>query len=195
MGRHCTCALASALTLLATAPAGVAARTSMPPFPPATTEVASGTWNGVAWKLFVGEFVNATSFSHCITVVIGPNSAHKGGGGCGGGGLRKAGELLPTSPPAPGFPYGMTFSASSDCPTFFVFAGLAIADTRQVAITLSTGKTVTTLTIPSPPGFAQSLRFFATHIPCGTSPTAMVGRDAAGKVVARMDSRFLPHIG
>ena len=148
----------------------------------------------VTWTLFAGEFVSAKSFSHCFNVVVGPNPAHRGGGGaCGGGGLRRAGELLPTSPPAPGFSYGMTYGGSSDCPTFFVFEGLIVANARQVAITLSTGKTVTTPTIPSPRGLAQSLRFWATHIPCGTNPTGMVGRDATGRVVARMDSRLLPH--
>lgn len=193
MGRHLTRVVASALMLLATGVVGAAAQTPMPPFPAAATKVASGTWNGAVWTLFAGEFISATSFSHCINVVVGPNSAHKGGGGCSGGGLRKAGELLPTSPPAPGFSYGMTYGGSSDCPTFFVFEGLIVANARQVAITLSTGKTVTTPTIASPPGLAQSLRFWATHIPCGTNPTGMVGRDAAGRVIARMDSRLLPH--
>jgi hypothetical protein len=166
----------------------------LPPFPKATTKVASGHWNGATWTLFAGEFVSAKSFSECINVTVGPSPTHIVAGGCGGGGLRKAGELLPTSPPAPGFSYGMSLSGSSDCPTFIVFAGLIVANADKVAITLSSGKTVTMPTLPSPAGFAQSLRFWVTHIPCGESPTAMIGRNAAGRVVARIGSRFLPHI-
>jgi hypothetical protein len=137
--------------------------------------------------------VTPSSFSHCIKVELG--STPQGGGGCAGGGLRRPGELLPASPPAPGFGYGIDYEGQTDCPTFNVFAGLVVADAREVALTLSDGKTVTTRTIPSPPGMAQSLRFWATHIPCQTNITAIVGRDATGRLVARADSRYLPHLG
>lgn len=195
MPRQVTCALTAALTLVAAGATGATAATPLPPCPAATTKVASGTWDGVAWTLFAGEFVSAKFFGHSIDVVLKPDAVPNGGGGCSIGGLFKPGELVPTSPPAPGLSYGMNFQASSDCPAFAVFAGIAVAAAREVAITLSTGKTVTTSTIASPSGFAQSLRFWATAIPCGASPTTLVGRDAAGRIVARMDLRFVPHIG
>jgi hypothetical protein len=195
MGRHFTCTFAAALALSAIAAAAATAATRLQPWPPATTKVASGKWNNIAWTLFAGEFVSANAFSSCMKLVLVPSSAPKGGVACSGGGLRKAGELLPASPATPGWPYGMSWGVGhSECPTFYVFAGLILANAHRVAITLSTGKTVTTPTIPSPHGLAQSLRFWVTHIPCGASPTAMIGRDAAGRVVARINSRFLPPI-
>jgi hypothetical protein len=189
MERHCTCVFAAALALSATVVTQAPASTPLPPYPAATTKIASGHWNGVRWTLYAGELVSNTSFSHCTRLVLGPNSP--GNSACSSGGLRKPGELLPTSPPAPGSSYGMSFGGSTDCPAFYVYVGIVLANARHVTLTLSNGKTVTTPTIPSPPGFAQSLRFWATHTPCGTSITGMVGRDAAGKVVARINSRFL----
>ena len=192
MARHPICTIATAFALTA---AGAAGATPLPPMPSATTKVASGTWNRHGWTLYAGEFSTATAFSHCLKIVLTPRPVGGTGEACGGGGLFKPGELLPTSSPAPGFGYGITFSASSDCPTFAVFAGLVLADARQVTITLSDGKTAVAPTIASPRRLAQSLRFWATHIPCGETVTAIVGQDVAGRVVARADSHFLPHIG
>src|SRR5438552_1789086 len=123
MRRHLLCALFGAVAFAAIGVAGAISATPMPAMPAATTKVASGNWNGITWTLFAGETVSANSFSHCISVVLGSDPAQNGGGGCGAGGLRKADELLPSSPPAPGFSYGMNYTGSSHCPTFIVFAG------------------------------------------------------------------------
>jgi hypothetical protein len=177
--------------------AAVAAATATNPsgFPAATTKVASGTWNGVSWTLFAGESVSSTWFSDCISIVVGPASAHHGGMMCGGGGLRTPGELLPTSPPAPGLTYGIGVGGNTDCPAFNVLTGLVVAGASQVVVTLAGGKTVTAATIPSPPGLAQSLRFWALHTPCGVRLTAISARNANGAIVARVDPRFIPQLG
>ncbi len=191
--QHSIRTLVTALALAAAA-AGAAVAAGLPPFAAATTKVATGTWDGIGWTLYAGESSTATAFSHCIKVVLRPSPRYFGGGGCSGGGLFKPGELLPTSPPAPRFGYGITFAVSTACPTFAVLDGLVLADARQVTITLSDGRRFTTPTIPSPPRLAQSLRFWATHIPCGTTLSAITGFAAGGRIVARADSLFLPHI-
>jgi hypothetical protein len=163
-------------------------------YPSPNTKVASGTWNGHRWTLFAGESRTATWFSKCMKVALVPASMMQGGKSCDGGGLRRPGELLPTSPPAPGWGYGIAPSAYGACPTFMVFAGTVVAPARTVVFTLTSGRTVTTETIPSPPRFAQSLRFWATHLPCGAKISALEARDANGRVVARFDSRFVSHL-
>src|SRR4051812_9646333 len=134
MRRYAAWALVTALAFLAGGASTASATTRVLPYPPATTKVASGIWNGVSWTLFAGESINSTSFSHCVVVVFGtkPTPSAKGGG-CASGGLRKPGELLRTAPPAPEFPYGIAYSGSSHCPTFFVVEGLVVASARSVA--------------------------------------------------------------
>jgi hypothetical protein len=192
--RRTVCAATIATIVLGAGSSGAAAAGPAPGYPSPTTKVAAGTWNGHRWTLFASESRTATWFSQCIQVVLVPASTPHGGQSCSGGGLRKPSELLPTSPPAPGTGYGIAPSAYTACPTFVVFAGLVVAAARTVVFTVAPGNTVTTETIPSPPGFAQSLRFWATHIPCGAKISALIARDAQGHVVARFDSRFISHL-
>jgi hypothetical protein len=193
--RKTLCPAVIATLVLGAGSSGAAAAGPPLGYPSPNTKVASGTWNGHRWTLFAGESRTATWFSRCLKVVLVPASMNHLGESCSGGGLRKPGELLPASPPAPGWGYGIAPSAyGGACPAYVVFAGLVVTAARTVVFTLAAGKTVTTETIPSPPGLAQSLRFFATHIPCGAKISALVARDADGRVVARFDSRFLSHL-
>jgi hypothetical protein len=179
------------LVIAALAVAGAdAAGPTMPGFPTASTKVTSGVWDGLHWTLYAGETVTPTWFAHCLRFVVA--STHRGGGGCGGGGLRHPGELLPSSPPAPGFGYGISFTAASVCPSFYDFAGLVLADAREIVMRLSSGPTVRVRTLASPAGFAGSLRFWVAPVPCDANVTSLVARDGRGRVVGRIESRFLP---
>jgi hypothetical protein len=169
--------------LLITPVAASAADAAGPPlgYPTAKTKVASGTWKGHSWTLLAGESWSKTSFAQCMKLVIGARADNHGGESCGGGGLRHPGEFLLTRPPAPGFGYGIASSMHTVCPTFVVWSGLVLANARTVVFTLAHRKTLTAPTIPSPPGFAQSLRFWATNTPCGANVTSIVARDQKGR--------------
>jgi hypothetical protein len=158
------------------------------PYGVVTVTVAKGTWHGTAWTLEGGDKGSGQQFAACAFVELAPEP-FSGGGGCGMGGVPQPHP----NPAAPDFPYGVTPAWASACARhrFGVLMGEVTTRARELTITFSTGATVQTLPYSPPAGLLPTVGFFATTTPCVARVTAIVGRDANGKVVARMTSRFL----
>jgi hypothetical protein len=177
--------LAVSVSLMVLGMAGSAASLAATPSPlgtpSATVTVARGSWGGHAWTLKAGDTDHGDlgGFASCVSLVF-ANTAIRGAAGCDGGG-----GPLSYKPPAPAPIYGMNLEDNGDaCPE--VIVGTVVATAREVTITLPSGATVKTATIPPRGGLTKDARFYATQAPCGQRPSSVVARDAAGQVVARV---------
>ena len=82
---------------------------------------------------------------------------------------------------------GISFLAHRGIPLPDFIVGPVVAKASEVEITLSNGMTVRTATLVPPPRLASNIRFYVTELPCPAAPMTLVGRNAAGEIVAHLD--------
>lgn len=126
------------------------------------TEVASGHWGQVGWKLSVYRDIVGR---YCQTMAVG-RTEHDG-------------SCSKRAVPAGGIGWGISTSPSLD-----FIDGTVLTAARVVVIKTSDGVMVRTTVIPPPPGLNPKIAYFVARIRCGAVASA-IGLGPSGQVVAR----------
>jgi hypothetical protein len=142
--------------------------------------VASGHWQGHAWRLEASDDSSGPQVRHCYRVVVDfpfTTAAPPASPNCSALAVLPATVALP-----PNFPHGFSYSSFGVCPLAFI-DGVTVKQATKVTVTLANGKSLTTTAVVPPPGLSQGVRYFASQIPCGSQVTKLVARSASGKQV------------
>jgi len=142
--------------------------------------------HGQAWALMAGTSrVNGRTII-CYRVSIG---GRLGGGGCGDPRVRPPARVRAT------IGYGINFGDVRNCglPGSVGFAyGTVTGKASDVAMKLSTGKTVHVTPIRPRAGLPKGTSFFFTSFPCSAQVDAVVARSASGRIVGKF---VVPFVG
>jgi hypothetical protein len=184
--------IATALTLAsasATASAGArigavasAAGENVPLVP-----VESGRWNGEKWTLLAGDARHSAVFTDISLrmTFVAKKARARLGSEIGGA----VGDFTNPNVDAPR--YAIMEIQGSKCPAFQYVIGAVPATTALVTIRTTAGATVRTRTVAPPHGLLPNIGFFAAQTPCSGKPSAIVGTDKSGRIVAHVSGRYI----